>query len=97
MWLFLIALMKQLQQEQDLLQQFQEKQENKLLTLHDCEKQQADEGVEKSKRELERQVSIIKAEKRLLSYSFVFSSCSVFENGSHFLFCVSFFGSVLVY
>ena len=56
------ALRKQLQQEQNLLQQFQEKQENKLLALHDCEKRQADEGVEKSKRELERQVNSIKAE-----------------------------------
>ena len=31
------TLMKQLQQEQDLLQQFQEKQGNKLLTLRECE------------------------------------------------------------
>ena len=65
------ALRKQLQQEQDLLQQFQEKQENKLLTLHDREKRQADEGVEKSKRELERQVSVIKTKKLLLSHSFL--------------------------
>ena len=69
------ALRKQLQQEQDLLQQFQEQQENKLLTLPYCEKRQVDEGVKKSRRELECQVSVIKTEKPLFPCFF----CTVRE------------------
>ena len=51
------ALRKQLMQEQDLLQAFQESQEQKLLTQHDKEQSALNEKVENSKRELEKQVS----------------------------------------
>ena len=51
------ALRKKLQQEQDLLQRFQESQEAKLLVQHEREKHALDEKVEASKLELEKQVS----------------------------------------
>ena len=51
------ALRKKLQQEQELLQRFQESQEAKLLVQHEREKQALDEKVEASKLELEKQVS----------------------------------------
>ena len=50
------VLRQQLLQEQDLLQQLQEKQGAKLLNRHDREKQQMDEQVENSRRDLEKQV-----------------------------------------
>ena len=52
------ALRKQLQQEQELLQTFQESQEAKLLAQHEREKKALDEKVEASKRELEKQVCV---------------------------------------
>ena len=51
------ALRKKLQQEQDLLQKFQESQEAKLLVQHEREKEAQDEKVEAGKLELEKQVS----------------------------------------
>jgi len=50
------ALRKQLVQEQDLLQRFQESQEQKLLAQHEREKRALDNKVESSKRELEKQI-----------------------------------------
>ena len=51
------ALRKKLQQEQDVLQRFQESQEAKLLVQHERERQLLDEKVEASKLELQQQVS----------------------------------------
>ena len=51
------ALRKKLQQEQDVLQRFQESQEAKLLVQHERERQLLDEKVETSKLELQQQVS----------------------------------------
>ena len=51
------ALRRKLQQEQDVLQKFQESQEAKLLAQHEKEKQALDEKVTTSKLELEKQVS----------------------------------------
>ena len=50
------ALRKQLQQEQDLLQTFQEAQDEKLKTQHVKERTALDEKVELSKKELEKEV-----------------------------------------
>ncbi len=51
------ALQRQLHQEQDMLQHFQEKQEAKLLYQQDKEKKLIDEKIETSERELEKEVS----------------------------------------
>lgn len=51
------ALHKQLQQEQEMLQHFQEKQEIKLLYQQDKEKTALEEKIEKSHREQEKGVS----------------------------------------
>ena len=53
------ALRKKLQQEQDVLQRFQESQEAKLLVQHERERQLLDEKVETSKLELQQQVRIL--------------------------------------
>lgn len=50
------ALRKQLQQEQDLLQTFQEAQDQKLKVQHEREQTALDEKVELSKKELEKEV-----------------------------------------
>lgn len=50
------ALRKKLQQEQDVLQKFQESQEAKLLVQHERERHAVDEKVEGSKLALEQQV-----------------------------------------
>lgn len=50
------ALRKKLQQEQDVLQRFQESQEAKLLVQHERERLALDEKVEASRLELEKQV-----------------------------------------
>lgn len=50
------ALRKQLQQEQDLLQTFQEAQDQKLKVQHERERRALDEKVELSKKELEKEV-----------------------------------------
>ena len=50
------ALRKQLQQEQDLLQTFQEAQDEKLKTQHVKERTALDEKVDLSKKELEKEV-----------------------------------------
>jgi len=50
------ALRKQLQQEQDLLQRFQESKEEKLKVQHGREKAAMDTKVEARKKELEKQV-----------------------------------------
>ena len=50
------ALRKQLQQEQDLLQTFQEAQDRKLKVQHERERAALDAKVELSKRELEKEV-----------------------------------------
>ena len=55
------ALRKKLQQEQDVLQRFQESQEAKLLVQHERERLALDEKVEASKLDLEKQVSIRKS------------------------------------
>lgn len=52
------ALRKQLQSEQDMLQKFQETQEEKLISQHDREQTALNEKVEASKRELEKNVSV---------------------------------------
>lgn len=54
------ALRKKLQQEQDVLQRFQESQEAKLLVQHERERQLLDEKVETSKLELQQQVRILR-------------------------------------
>lgn len=53
------ALRKQLQQEQDLLQTFQEAQDQKLKVQHERERTALDEKVELSKKELEKEVQYI--------------------------------------
>ena len=55
------SLRKKLQQEQDVLQRFQESQEAKLLVQHERERLALDEKVEASKLDLEKQVSIRKS------------------------------------
>lgn len=50
------ALRKQLYQEQELLQRFQESQEEKLVVQHEREKAALDVKVEDSKKELEKMV-----------------------------------------
>jgi hypothetical protein len=50
------ALRKQLHQEQELLQRFQESQEEKLQTQHQREKEAQDVKVDNSKKELEKEV-----------------------------------------
>ena len=52
------ALRKQLQQEQDLLQTFQEAQDEKLKVQHMKERTALDEKVELSKKELEKEVCV---------------------------------------
>lgn len=54
-----IALRKQLQQEQDLLQKFQESQEEKLKAQHAREKTALDIKVATSKKELDKQVCLL--------------------------------------
>jgi hypothetical protein len=54
------ALRKKLQQEQDVLQRFQESQEAKLLVQHERETLALDEKVEASKLELQQQVRNLK-------------------------------------
>lgn len=53
------ALRKQLQQEQDLLQTFQEAQDQKLKVQHERERTALDEKVELSKKELEKEVKYV--------------------------------------
>ena len=50
------ALRKQLQQEQDMLQAFQEAQDEKLRVQHERERTALQEKVELSKRELDKEV-----------------------------------------
>ena len=64
------ALRRKLQQEQDVLQKFQESQEAKLLVQHEKEKQALDEKVATSKLELEKQVS---------EFNFVYMYCAVWK------------------
>lgn len=52
------ALRKQLQQEQDLLQTFQEAQDQKLKVQHEREHTALDEKVELSKKELDKEVHL---------------------------------------
>ena len=56
------ALLKQLQQEQDLLQRFQESKEEKLKVQHSREKAAMDTKVEASKKELDKEVGLDKFE-----------------------------------
>ena len=51
------ALRRQLQQEQDMLQAFQEAQDEKLRVQHERERTALQEKVELSKRELDKEVS----------------------------------------
>lgn len=53
------ALRKQLQQEQELLQKFQESQEDKLKSQHTREKAALDAKIEDSKKELEKKVCVL--------------------------------------
>ena len=62
------ALRKQLQQEQELLQKFQESQEDKLNAQHVREKAALDIKIESSKKELEKAVSF---REQLMQYRYV--------------------------